>query len=295
MAKIKEIILNNKIVISVTAVIITITIVLLVLFIPTNKMRRSYFRKQPYPKPYQQKIEKNIFQTWYDKENLPKKFKKITDYLKLQNPEYTYHLYDDTDIEQFVKTHYPEYFDSYMMINPKYGAARADFFRYMVVYHYGGVYFDIKSGAELALRNIIKPTDEFVSSGWEFLIHPEKYINWCIIAKKGHPLLKHVLDEINTAIQNYDPDRDGVGAMAVLKLTGPFHYSDIIEKHKDKYNITYYDSIKESKLVYNHTEKKHLDSLSCSLFNISKGAIGKCNHTGKKKRYNELTDPVVIK
>ena len=132
MTKIKEIILNNKIVIGVTAVIVTITIVLLVLFIPNNKIRRSYLEKQPYPKSYQQKIEKNIFQTWYDKENLPKKFKKITDYLKLQNPEYTY-LYDDTDIEQFVKTHYPEYFDSYIMINPKYGAARADFFRYMVV------------------------------------------------------------------------------------------------------------------------------------------------------------------
>jgi len=164
----------------------------------------------------------------------------------------------------------------------------------MVVYHYGGVYFDIKSGAELALKDIIKPTDEFVSSGWNDST-PEKHLNWCIIAQKGHPLLKNILDEINKAIQNYDPDRDGIGKIAVLKLTGPYHYSDIIEKHKDKYNTTYHNSIKESKLVYNYTEKNIFDILNCSLVDLTKGVIGKCNHSGSKKKYDELTEPIVIK
>ena len=255
---------------------------------------RRYNKKFLKRKPYYQNIEKNIFQTWRTKD-IPDEFKYITEYLKLQNPEYNYYLYDDDDIDNFIKTYYPKYWTSYKMLAPEYGAARADFFRYMVIYHYGGVYLDIKSGASVPLRKIIKRNDEFVSSGWSFPFHPEKHINWSIIAKKNHPLLRYVLDDIHNAIQNYDVDSDGVGAMGVLKLTGPFRYSDVIEKYRTQFKIHYYPNITKSKLIYNYTFKQNADALACGIHEFTKGAIGGCNHSGSKKKYSELSIPIVNK
>ena len=254
----------------------------------------EYNKKFLKKKTYTQNIEKNIFQTWHTK-NIPDEFKSIVKFLRLQNPEYKYHIYDNDDIEHFIKKYYPEYWESYNMIDPQYGAARADFFRYMVVYHYGGVYFDIKSGASRPLRKIIKSKDTFVCSGWGEIGHPEKYINWAIIAKKGHPILRHMLDDIDNAIKNYDVDEDGVGGWGVLKLTGPIRYSDIIDKYKHKYKIREYSSLSKSKLVYNYTFKMNADVVNCAIFNGTKGMIGNCNHSGSKKKYGELGIPIVKK
>lgn len=268
------------------------------LFTPFNQMNIEHYKKYNEKfmkrKPYKQNIEKNIFQTWFTKD-LPKNFQKIVEYLRVQNPEYKYYLYDDNEIENFIKTNYPEYWNSYKMLNSQYGAARADFFRYMVVYHYGGVYLDIKSGASVPLRKIIKPKDTFVSSAWTPPFHLEKHINWCIISKKKHPLLRYVLDNINNAIQNYDATRDGVGYFGVLNLTGPYRYSDIIEKYRSKYKIRYFPNLTKSKLIYNYTFKQNADEIICGFNVITKGKIGHCNHSGSKKKYSELTIPIVNK
>ena len=288
--KIVYILLGIGIILSVMVICISCS-----LFTPYNKMNVDHYEKfNSKLKPYKQKIEKNIFQT-FGGGAMPEKFKKITKYLKLQNPEYKYHLYDDNDILAFITTHYPEYLESYNMINSDYGAAKADFFRYMVVYHYGGVYFDIKSGASVPLRKIIKPKDEFVSSGWSWL-YPEKYINWCIMAKKGHPLLKYVLDGINDAIKSYELEKDGVGQQGVLNLTGPYRYSNILEQHVSKYKIHHYRNIKKSKLIYNYCFKNNMDVLSCGLMSVTAGKVGSCNHSaGIAKKYNVLSSPVVVR
>ena len=65
-----------------------------------------------------------------------------------------YYIYNNSQMESFVKEHFPEYYESYSSINKEYNVAKTDFFRYMVVYHYGGVYIDIKSGFKVPLREI---------------------------------------------------------------------------------------------------------------------------------------------
>jgi len=257
------------------------------------KYNKHFMKQRLHP----QAIERNIFQIWIG-ESLPEKFKSIIEYLKLQNPEYKHSLYDAPAIEVFINKYYPQYKTSYYMIDPVYAAARADFFRYMVVYHYGGVYFDIKSGCSVPLRKIIKPSDLFISSGWNAFV-PEKHLNWCVIAKKGHPILRQLLDDIDSAIKGYSPQRDGVGAWGVLNLTGPYRYSAVIEKYITANplapHIHYYPSIITSKLVYNYTFKNYYDNLNCDLAMTTKGKFGICAHQGVKKKYNELTTPIVIR
>ena len=50
-------------------------------------------------------IEKNIFQSWHTKKLHPSVQKKINNFKQL-NPEYTYHLYDDKDMDDFVNEHF---------------------------------------------------------------------------------------------------------------------------------------------------------------------------------------------
>ena len=239
-------------------------------------------------------IEKNIFQTAWSK-NLPKKYTKLINKLKKQNPEYKYHLFDDDDMNNFVRENYPKYWETFNMINPEYIVAKADYFRYMVVYHYGGVYLDLKSGANVPLRKIINPDDSFIITNWitKFNIILDKVINWCIISKKGHPLLKKVLDTIHDKILNYDYKKDGYGNKGVFNLTGPKLYEKVIYKNIDKYNITVYTNLINNKLVYNHFNTKSYHFYLCTLYNHTNGKIGYCTHTAKKKKYSLLKTPIV--
>jgi len=87
-------------------------------------------------------IPLNIFQTWHTLE-LPPKMKENVELLKLQNPEFKYHLYDDNMCRDFIASHFDE--DVLYTFNKlKPGAYKADLWRYCVLYIYGGIYLDIK-------------------------------------------------------------------------------------------------------------------------------------------------------
>lgn len=291
-------------------IILVISILIIcgiVFFILLNKphkflMETSNFKKdQDISKiqSYKQTIEKNIFQTWSTKD-LPKKYKKITDYLKAQNPEYTYHIYDDKDLEEFIKTHYPEYLEYYLSINPEYGPARADFARYLLIYHYGGVYFDIKSGCNKPLRKIINPDDEIVVPEWNkvasIFTRSDWPAQWVIIGKSKNKLLKMVIEEMINRIRQYN-NKSEVGAMGVFKLTGPFLYKDIVLKYISKQNI-FSEKLRVIKspnqFVYSWMDKNDMDWFKCG-WSILLGN-GNCKHqlNKKEKRYTNKKDPIVI-
>ena len=91
-------------------------------------------------------IPKVIYQTWKNK-NLHKNCIKIKNNIQSLNPEYEMVLYDDNDIDLFIKTNFTEYvYNCFKQLNV--GAAKADFWRYCVLYKmevyiwiYGFCYF----------------------------------------------------------------------------------------------------------------------------------------------------------
>ncbi|MBT7338600.1 MAG: hypothetical protein HN802_02780 [Candidatus Jacksonbacteria bacterium] len=182
-----------------------------------------------------QRIPKIIHQT-YGTRNLPTELRRTVDTLKAMNSEYTYIFYDDLDIIHFIENNYPkDVLTLFNMINPKYGAARADLFRYLVIYKMGGVYLDIKSCTSIPLRNIIKKEDSYILSHWisrdwaDEIGNPKgEYQQWHIIAEASHIFLSQVLINVFNNIANYDINKDGVGKLATTKITGPRAYSKSI-------------------------------------------------------------------
>jgi len=190
-------------------------------------------------------IPRVIHQTFMTK-SLPAELQENVDNLKRLNPGWTHLLHDDDDIQAFILENYgPNILSYYERINPRYGAARADLFRYLLLYKCGGVYLDIKSSCTCPLEEVLQPDDRYVLANWrnkpgeshegfgmsKEVAHLEggEYQQWHIIAAPGHPFLKAVIETIFDNIERYRPWLHGTGGIGVLRLTGPLTYTLAIE------------------------------------------------------------------
>jgi mannosyltransferase OCH1-like enzyme len=171
-------------------------------------------------------IEKNIFQSWYTRDLNPLVQQKINTYIEL-NPRYKYHLYLDEDMNKFVNEYFPGVIaDSYNKLNII--VAKVDFWRYLILYKYGGIYLDMDSSIELPLDSLINDDDEAIITAEG---NPNLYVQWGLIFKKEHPILKRTIDRIieNIRINRYPND--------IHKMTGPTVYTEgINEIHRELFN-----------------------------------------------------------
>ena len=171
-------------------------------------------------------IEKNIFQSWYTKDLNPLIQSKI-DFFKKLNPEYSYNLYTDTQMDNFVNQHFHgEISECYNKLNII--VAKVDFWRYLVLYKYGGVYLDMDSSIEKPLDELIRSTDQAIITAEG---NPNVYVQWALIFSKGHPILKKTIELVVRNIQNNSYPND------IHKMTGPTVYTRAINAvHMELFN-----------------------------------------------------------
>ena len=175
-------------------------------------------------------IPRIIHQTYFSR-NLPDELKENIERIKGMNPGWEYRYYDDSDIDDFIRTNYGQYVhELFSRINPKYGAARADLFRYLLMYKIGGVYLDIKSSTGRPLNDVLKPADRYLLSVWDndaggehqgWGKHPElrhvsggEFQQWHIVAAPGHPFLRVVIANVLRNIEIYNPLAPAAAATA---------------------------------------------------------------------------------
>jgi mannosyltransferase OCH1-like enzyme len=164
-------------------------------------------------------IEKNIFQSWYTRELHPLVQHEI-DHFKILNPEYTYYLYTDEEIDRFVDEYYPgEIAECYHRLNII--VAKVDFWRYLVLYKFGGIYLDMDSSIIASLDTLIKDEDQAIITAEG---NPYMYVQWALIFSKGHPILKRTIELLVENIQyNLYPND-------IHNMTGPSVYSRAINE-----------------------------------------------------------------
>jgi mannosyltransferase OCH1-like enzyme len=162
-------------------------------------------------------IPKRIFQTWSPKEVDPVLLNWI-ERTKAMNPGYRHFLFNDSDREEFILREYPgEIAECYQRLTI--GAARADFWRYLVLYKYGGVYIDLDSEIKKPLDMLIRPDDEAIISVEG---NPFNYVQWALMFRAGHPLLKRTIDLVvdNIKTNRYPND--------ISAMTGPVAFARAI-------------------------------------------------------------------
>lgn len=212
-------------------------------------------------------IPKTIYRTWVNA-TLPDPFQLAWNFTKHHNPTFSQHLFTDADINEFMHRYYRNHtelkndaFTTFYSINPVYGTARADFFRYLLLFEFGGIYLDVKSAARNISR-VIRHKDEFVTSHWPLhsvvrlwsSLHLKRingeYQQWWLASTPRHPTMLTIIRKIISNIQMHtegdhmiacDTFRRWVGDSLVLYLvpgckgvdilwtTGPFAYTKAIE------------------------------------------------------------------
>ncbi|VAW26108.1 hypothetical protein MNBD_BACTEROID06-185 [hydrothermal vent metagenome] len=130
-----------------------------------------------------------------------------------------YHFYDDAAIDDFILKDFGE--DVFKQYNKlAIGAAKADFFRYAILFKKGGIYLDVDSKINGSLDSWIKPEDEAIITNED---NPGLYVQWALIYSKGHPFLQKTIEAIIDNIKsNKYPNQ-------VLEMTGPNLYSKVLK------------------------------------------------------------------
>ena len=164
-------------------------------------------------------IPKTIYQT-YRSARLPIVTQWHIRKMRQRNPEYDYQFYDDARIDRFIGEEYgSDILKLCRRINI--GAARADFFRYAMLYKRGGVYLDIDSLLVDRLSSFVTASDQAVISLESNLTH---YVQWALVYEAGHPFLGKTLEKV---IDNLSANRFPHN---VHRMTGPGAYTLAIKE-----------------------------------------------------------------
>jgi len=146
----------------------------------------------------------------WEAERLPAEVKAVLDNDIALNPGFVQEYYSDADQGVFLQTNFPEYLEPYSLLLP--GAFKADLWRLLYLYKFGGIYNDIGHYYHLPVESILRlDTDEFVSVsdiGWG--IH-----NAFMAVYPRHPLIAAM---VNKVLQNIEKRTYGRNS---LDITGP--------------------------------------------------------------------------
>jgi hypothetical protein len=130
---------------------------------------------------YDQEIPKIIWQTMKSNQ-VPAFMKDYADTWIENNPEYEYRFFDDDDMIDFISSDFPAYLEAFKKI--KYGASKADLWRYLIMYKYGGVYVDLDCRCINPLRQWIEPGAKYVTQ----LGINKDFCQWLIISIPQNPI-----------------------------------------------------------------------------------------------------------
>lgn len=190
--------------------------------------------------------------------------------MKMLSPDYKYNYYSPKDRIDFIYGNFGwDVLNLYLRINNRYGAAKADLFRYLCIYKNGGVYLDMKSGTETPFSDIIKQDDKILLSHWDSIkskkfhgwgrgieishIPNGEFMQWFVIANAGNKILQKVINQVMANIYLYDENIHGTGRYATFFVTGPYAYTRAISCNLTLENHRIIDA-ENLGLIYNNVE-----------------------------------------
>ena len=135
----------------------------------------------------------NVIQTWKTTELIYEHYDLVMK-MRSHNPTVKNLFFNDSNIEQFILAFFPTYFETFRRF--KYTIQRIDFFRYLAIYHYGGLYLDldmdiVKGFDDLDRSKAIFPVETRDPESCNILIG-----NYAFYAPPNHPFLRHIIESI---------------------------------------------------------------------------------------------------
>lgn len=115
---------------------------------------------------------------------------------RFMTPEFEYRYHSDEECEAFIREHFPGAFHAaYRRL--QIGAAKADFWRILVLLKEGGIYLDIDSNFSAKPERVVSADEEAVFIEMD----NGEVTNYCIAAAPGHPALRAIAERIAANIE----------------------------------------------------------------------------------------------
>jgi len=185
-------------------------------------------------------IPRIIHHTFKSHDRLSRQQIEIMSTWKTLNPDWKVMEHNDAKCRLLVQTHYPSFFAVYESL-PK-NVERADFFRYLILYHYGGFYADIDVESRAPLDSwiggnvslIIGIENEFSSEAEATVrsyARTRQYQQWAMASSKGHPLFLKVLLKICERVRHDEIWGIDLSNRGTLERTGPAIWTDSVTEY----------------------------------------------------------------
>jgi len=210
--------------------VLLISILVLAAFIIALSLNYPAFEEgyESYVTPY-------IWQT-YKTKDLPEQAEAARETWMSNNPGWKCELYDDADIEKYIKSYWSTKMYKFFKELPV-GVMKADLWRYLILKTHGGVYSDIDSEC---LKPISEWEEEQKFSTKNILLigleNDEHFCQWTIYSTKEHPVMKYVCDYI---LNNYEENGiDTKNKDFVHKTTGPAIWTAAIASYLESEGLT---------------------------------------------------------
>ena len=213
-------------------------------------------------------IPKIIHQIWWQGINqIPDKYRIYKNSWKVKHPNWIIIYWDKNKVISLVKKHYPNIIQ--LLSEYKYMIQKIDVAKYLILYHYGGVYVDMDTICEQSLNNLFNEKEfmnyNFICSQMQIIPFIKIINNGIIFSKKKHPLLEILISQLKKhQKQRYYHNQD----YYIMESTGPIFFHHIISEYKNSNVLILPENYLESDKKGNYITHHHTLSWSTSYFKI---------------------------
>jgi hypothetical protein len=186
-------------------------------FRPRIDLRGWPFVHPVHTTPLRPHICRRVLQAW-DSLALPPAVAQARQDMMALNPTYEFELFDSATVERFFREEFPELLPFWRQA----GDARADLWRYAVLYKRGGVYLDADCVLRVPLDSLIEPADDMVvTRGGAGL-----FCQRMLVARAQHPLLRSLL---NLCAANIARRSAGAAPDSASACAGPALLTELLQ------------------------------------------------------------------
>jgi len=185
------------------------------------------------------KIPKIIHQIYVCKDSqgkIPEDLLELSKTWRSLHPDWEYRFWDKESIDDFLREYYPDFIPYYYEF--PYDVQRWDSIRYLILYHFGGLYVDMD-------YECIEPIDSLLDDSTccmglepsEHAIENRKNIilgNALMASVPRHPYFDTIIKTIKQGEMRRFPNK----ALQVMETTGPFMLTRMYENYPNKDEIT---------------------------------------------------------
>jgi mannosyltransferase OCH1-like enzyme len=191
---------------------------------------------------YNSIIPLDVYTCWHTRD-LPPLMKKNYEKLISDNPKMSFHLYDENECREFIKTHFDPYvLNAYDSLIPC--SYKSDLWRYCILFIKGGIYMDIKFQCVNNFRLIALTEQEHFVRDRD---PPGGTLTGLMVCKPDNPILFNCIRQIvrnvqtkfygDSALSPTGPNLLGLFFSKIEKKMMPMYFENATANGRDNYYI----------------------------------------------------------